>query len=401
MNDQLDSGGRDLPANPPADDDPTLGGADPAFADSTARGTFPDTVAGARLVLFQRGDGAIEVRWRLDPHALGHARAAFAADAAPRARLVLKALDDGARVLAGAELDDTDLMGAGTARYEAPDTEGTLQAEIGFGDGAGGWMLVGRSNRLEAAGPVGADFLRENGPAQPPQSPAGTISTPAAVPPAPVAAPVTRPLELQFPLVQPVIRRDAVRAGAPPHTREPATGVLNGQSRDAYDAGAGVVPPRSGTAPSGAATAADSGAGSVAENAGPMRVEGAVILTASGGDEVPAGAGSETIRSLSPAAPGQPELPDGDETRRPARGGSGPILRPRPDQNLELHAELTVYGSAPPGQLVKLGGHHYQVGPGGRFVLRVPVTDPALIEAVLARLDGLPVPARDTDENET
>ena len=121
---------------------------------------FPNPVEGPLLVLFLREDGGIELRWRIYPAPLEHARAAFAADADPHARLLLRGLDGDARDLAGADLADADLLSAGTARYDAPDTEGPLQAEIGLGDDAGGWLLVARSNRLEATGPVGVDFLR-------------------------------------------------------------------------------------------------------------------------------------------------------------------------------------------------------------------------------------------------
>jgi hypothetical protein len=67
---------------------------------------------------------------------------------------------------------------------------------------------------------------------------------------------------------------------------------------------------------------------------------------------------------------------------------------------VELYAELVVRGSAPPGHLLVLGGHRYLVGPGGRFLLRVPVTDAKLIEAALGQLARLPVSARGADDED-
>ena len=65
------------------------------------------------------------------------------------------------------------------------------------------------------------------------------------------------------------------------------------------------------------------------------------------------------------------------------------------DAACTLRAELVVYGSAPPGTVLDLGGHGYQVGSGGRFSLRLPVQDRELILTLLAALPDLPVESRD------
>jgi hypothetical protein len=59
-----------------------------------------------------------------------------------------------------------------------------------------------------------------------------------------------------------------------------------------------------------------------------------------------------------------------------------------------LSAELLVQGSAPPNTLLDLGGHAYRVGPGGRFLLRIPIREREIIMRVLASLPRLPVVAR-------
>lgn len=262
-------------------------------AADAADAQFPDTAEGPQLVLFQRADGAIELRWRLDLAALEHAWAAFGHDGGPHARLLLKALADGGRLIAQTRLTDAELLGKDTALYDAARVEGPLQAEMGLGDAAGGWMLIARSNRLDASGPVGAELLRdadETLPAQHPEMPEGETDT---------AAP-------------------------------------------------------------------DFGA----ELAGPA----------------------------APAPRGRrQEAPSGLDARPEVMSGSGPISPPDPDQGVELQAELVLSGRAPPGQVVELGGHDYRVGDGGRFVLRIPVSDRELIQAALAQLARLPVAHRDAD----
>jgi hypothetical protein len=72
--------------------------------------------------------------------------------------------------------------------------------------------------------------------------------------------------------------------------------------------------------------------------------------------------------------------------------GSGPLRRP--DADASLRAELVVHGRAPAGTLLDLGGHAYQVGPGGRFVLRIPIREAGLVQRVLGALPQLPVVPR-------
>jgi len=405
MSDPRDSAGRGTPADRPAGDDPTLSAPEvssPAAADAAPDDAFPDTVEGPRLVLFQRADGAVELRWRLDPTALAHARAAFPADAEPHAHLVLKALDGGAHPLADADLDATHLTDTGVARYETPDTEGPLLAEIGLGDAAGGWMLVARSNRLEAVGPVGVDFLREDDRRDAPDGAAGEHEPPAAPAAGAVIGPdrgtATPPLAPDFPLVPPPVRGD----GSQPGTPSPPAGAAPGEGPPAAAVvepdgdGTGSIPPPIGVTVPDPAPATDDPA--VRGEASSMQVEQVVIMTDIGAAAAEAGDGAGAAPPPSEAAPQQGEsarVGDGD---RPAAGGSGPIVGARPGEGLDICAELLVYGSGPPGQLVTLGGHHYRIGPGGRFLLRVPVTDRALIDAMLAQLEHLPVPARDADE---
>jgi hypothetical protein len=156
------------------DDAPLLTGADPSLGDGPADGPFPDTAAGTRVVLYQTEDGAVDLRWRIDPADIAHARAAFrGAPAQPVLRLH-RSGDDGAdQVIAHAELSDDAAAEGGLAHYTGADGEGLLRAEIGLAGDGGGWMLIARSNGLPAATAVGAGFLREDTPAPPVPQAAG------------------------------------------------------------------------------------------------------------------------------------------------------------------------------------------------------------------------------------
>ena len=408
MSEERDSVGRDARAEMPGAADPTLGSADEIGlegGDPSGHETFPDTVEGPRLVLFQREDGTIELQWRLDPVAVEHARAAFSAAADPRARLLLKGLD-GDRAVASADLDGLERLADGVARYEAPSTEGPLQAEIGLGDAAGGWMLIARSNRLEAVGPVGAAFLHET-PADDTDGTEATATEPVSVATDETKAVPTLPgLEPEFPLVPPP-------AGSSPGLRELAEQVDDQAAAAAGDQDHGVREAASAIAAQPSLPAqrvpgerSTNQVVGIAQTNGRQR-DGALIMrpTDGAGSGTPGPAPPETPSAAAPIQQGPSDgawaLGDRDRPgQRPTTGGSGPILPPRRDQGVELSAELVVRGSAPPGRLLVLGGHRYLVGPGGRFLLRVPVTDAKLIEAALGQLERLPVSARGADDED-
>jgi len=156
--------------------------------------------------------------------------------------------------------------------------------------------------------------------------------------------------------------------------------------------------------PGGGAT--DQVLGIIAQTNG-RQEDGALIMrpTDGAGSGAPGVSTPETSSAGAPVPQGPADgawaLGDRDQAgQRPTTGGSGPILPPRLDQGVELYAELIVRGSAPPGRVLVLGGHRYLVGPGGRFQLRVPVSDPKLIEAALGQLGHLPVSDRGTDDED-
>ncbi|MEA1049664.1 hypothetical protein U5801_07565 [Lamprobacter modestohalophilus] len=116
-------------------------------AERTAQ--FPNPDLSPRLVLFPIAGGGVALEWSLDPALIQQARMAFAAHQ-PVAKLCLRRADgEGAR-LAEAVFADLSSLSTGRARFEAP-VVGPLQAELGFeGQRDSGWLLLARSNRLDA-----------------------------------------------------------------------------------------------------------------------------------------------------------------------------------------------------------------------------------------------------------
>ncbi|TVQ86931.1 MAG: hypothetical protein EA400_12290 [Chromatiaceae bacterium] len=347
------------PGGQGADADLTLQG--PSGSVPTA--PFPNPSDGPRLVLYQREDGALDLRWRLDPVLLAQARAAFGPQRQPTVRLLLRRPrgEDDARTLAAATLAEAALHGPGLAHWSDVDSSGPLLAEIGLTDPHGGWLLVARSNQLEAVGPVGVATLRRSARA-PVVDPVKSPPPVAAVPPVAPASTATPPRPARALAPHPATRTTPASTDAP--AQPPATAVAS------RSAGAPALLP---------AATTDSGAVR-------WEQETAIALLAT----APAPAG------VAPAvAVPQPAAPTETPPATPApRGGSGPIRGHRDRGGIDLHAELLVHGRAAPGTLLDLGGHPYRVGAGGHFMLRVPIADLALVRAALARLPALPVAAR-------
>jgi hypothetical protein len=76
--------------------------------------------------------------------------------------------------------------------------------------------------------------------------------------------------------------------------------------------------------------------------------------------------------------------------------GSGPAEPyPLPKDYQMLKGILYIEGQAAPGTWLDLGGHAYQVGAGGRFMLKIPVPTPQQLYQMLQLIPTLPVVARD------
>lgn len=127
---------------------------------------FPNPDLTSRLVLYPLAGGGVALDWHLDPALIEHAQTAFAAHR-PQSKLYLRRADADGGCLAEADLADLRSNCSGHARFQTP-LVGALQAELGLeGQHDGGWLLLARSNRLDAIPePVARSTRTELGEAQ-------------------------------------------------------------------------------------------------------------------------------------------------------------------------------------------------------------------------------------------
>ncbi|WP_462329073.1 hypothetical protein [Thiohalocapsa halophila] len=374
-------------------------GSDPTLADPgrVTGGEFPDTAVGTQMVLYPTDGGGVDLRWQIEPADIAHARAGFrGTEARPMLRLHRIGTTGADRLLADTDLGDDDAAAEhGHAHYDGGDAAGPLQAEIGLASADGGWLLIARSNELRAAAPTGVDFLH---------------ATPA---PAAIAGPVdATPSTAAHASAGPAAAKRETDAPAPvqlapelprvePHLSEPLSGPLSEQARAVSTqpdrAGEGGAEPGKLAGVAAAQDGLDRAAGepAFARRSDPSLAAGGQARDlsappgAGSGPEPPSGG---VVPRLAPRQPSPEPSAQAFAAPSPA-AGSGP-LRPRAD-GATLSAALVVHGSAPPNSLLDLGGHPYRVGPGGRFVLHIPIRDHQLIRRVLATLPQLPVEQRD------
>ncbi|HBG95635.1 MAG TPA: hypothetical protein DDY14_10025 [Chromatiaceae bacterium] len=369
--------------------DPTLG----ARADAPPLvPVFPNTAENPDVVLYQTLQGGFEVRWHIDGMALERARDAFGNGAdAPSSVLRLQQIDSqGARrIIADAPLEDQEMTSTGVARCPAVTATGLLQAEIGLSTKAGGWLLIARSNGLQATSSVGPAFLSESEDAS-------------------VAS--SRPLAGESPMLAHMDQPSPpspLQASIDPPDAAAAVGTSEDAGRDL--APQQTVDQLSGSEHSGFGELAWQPASPISvlpdatsddrqPDARLPDVRAGQFVPSSTDDEqvIPAGArgNSDVIDQSGNGASAFAASPE-PQVKVPAPG-SGPVQGFCVDANGWMRAELVVHGNASPGALLDLGGHPYRVGPGGRFSFRVPLADRELIMRLLAMLPELPVQPRDS-----
>jgi hypothetical protein len=348
---------------------------------------------GTRLVLYQTEEGAVDLRWHIDPQDIAHARAGFGdADAHPVLRLHRIGAGGDNGLMADADLGADADAEDGHAHYARRDAVGLLRAEIGLASDDGGWLLIARSNGLPTAGPVGADFLQA-GHAASPASRAVTDTNADArrasvdgdgQPGADADVHPPAPLRLtpEFPLVEPTLSEQARAAQRPL-----ATVANSGAPAAGAGDSAGELRPVVGRVYGSGADASLGRERDLSASAPGADLPGAVV-----GPEPPRGG---VVPRLEPRKARPEQSGAASVTPPQPTPGSGP-LRP-PADGATLSAELVVRGSAPPYTLLDLGGKPYRVGAGGRFVLHIPVREHQIIMRLLATLPQLPVEAREDD----
>jgi hypothetical protein len=402
---------------------------------------FPNTDLAPRLVLFPISDGGVALEWLLDPTLIKQAQDAFAAHQ-PIAKLYLRRAEADGACLAEAVLAELSSHPAGVARFEAP-VVGALQAELGFeGQRDGGWLLLARSNRLDAvpeprrleswpaaAGaeqasalsdapsvdqvpPVSA--LREPGPETTRRSPGpGPIG-------AQLSAPAPHPQSLnRHSMLTPSASASAAAGVVPAKKLEGAVALDAENPRPARDwSGLSLAtrfpdpslvalsdrPELSGSAfplvrvAHATSEVADDRVSQTANVHG-ASPPGTMKRLFQGNDLAPVSAADPVAEKASEQVLLDQEPPNRQDVaplETPVSRGSGPLSPYPSGEGAMIQGELHVFGSAAPGSLLDLGGHPLRVGPGGRFSFRVVLDDADLLASLLARLPRLPVDERES-----
>jgi hypothetical protein len=352
---------------------------------------FPNADPCPRLVLFPLANGGVGLEWRLPTALIAQAATGFG-DPEPIAKLYLRQLDAAGALRGETELNGQEMTPAhGHLRFDAP-VVGVLQAELGLeGRGDGGWLLLARSNQLAAVPPstsIPAPAAAADG-ATPERRPPPMVASGA---PAPAPLVVARPQPA--PAAEPVT--PAPRPAARGSSRFPDPSLADGRERPLQHGGQFPIPiPTPIPTPGGRARErppAQPRAQWPAPAEAVPAVSDASALRPPAAPEPDARSAASDQVALDQRRAKRQDV--ADPTRARAHG-SGP-LAPYPVHNgVRVHGQLRVFGAAPPGSLLDLGGHAFRVGPGGRFAFTVDLDDPDLLASLLARLPALPVAERE------
>lgn len=376
---------------------PDLTPADLRATAEDIRREFPLVATRSALVLFDVDPSQVQAQWQITDAALASAIGAFppgASQVRPLLRLRRIADDGSSRELASLPQPATAGGLNGVARFQVVEGGAELEAELGLASGEGGWMLLVRSNRVrlpfapQPAGPARValppaiagrgDAPGEQVAVEPPAAEAGAgavVSAPAAPaaerqagepapesdsrpPPTPTAEPAHdsevepalaasgAPLAPEFPLCwsDPAVAGRYLRLIPRARQAEAPAGL------PLLDAG--------GPAPAAAAVSpAPSDPGAWAQLPPPMLPSSAAGAACEPWSSYGAGAALSSVdlhaHELSP--------------------------------DLEIHAELRLWGRADPGSLVAVFGRPIRVGPDGRFALRLALRDPEVLAQALAK----------------
>ncbi len=367
----------DVPALPLLDPFPDLAAAGPPLEP-----VFPLEDRGTRLVLYQGSPGELRIHWRLERDDFERAAASFPLHGrrpAPVVRLRRDrpqgGTDQAGEIPLGLGVRD----GAGERGIQIPTDHCRYHAELGLTNADGGWLMLVRSNGLYNAVGIGLDLeglppARDE--AEPQGEPAEAKVQKAAVPG--YLGPRAR-VHQAGPPVEPALGEGTGGPVSPdfpiiPWERSGAVSRAHSSGAAEGETGPQVEPGDAGTHRGQAAQ--------VEGRAGASPWAGLAV-----GSHAPIGPAQVAIGVQGPGSVLPPGA-SGPPVSIPTRIGVllTPLTYESPPERasgLELEAELRINGRAPPGSIVDLFGFQYRVGPGGRFQLILPVTDPELLRRAI------------------
>ena len=399
---------------------------------------FPLEDRGTGLVLYGGPPGEMRIHWTLERNDFERVAASFPPNGGyPVAVVRLRRVrpqggtDQAQEVPLGPGVRD----GAGERGVRIPTDHCRYHAELGLTNAHGGWLMLARSNGLYNAAGIGLDLVRPRkeglegrlGP-EPPEGVLAAARGPlfpgstAVVPPR--ESPPSESLRRESPPSE-SLRQESAPAESLRHESPPAGSLrlespplasppLDSRIEPALDQRSDAVLARE--FPLVPWTSSQVSAPKAAEGTAGHEWVGRGQPQA---PEVPRGGGARGTGpsvagwSASPgparleasparfeASPTRPEASPSSPDHVSQAGvyeplGSAPtrigvplvpLTYERPPERvngLELEAELRVTGRAPAGSTIDLFGFPYRVGPGGRFQLYLPVTDPELLRRAL------------------
>lgn len=345
---------------------------------------FPLEDRGTGLVLFEGPPGGMSIHWRLERTDFERVAVSFPpSGGVPRVVVRLRrdrpqgGSDQAQEMPLGLGVRD----GSGERLVHMQTDHALYHAELGLANAHGGWLMLARSNGLYNAVGIGLDLRRlPKGGAESGLGRDVSEGTSRAAP------------EPVFSVAPSGIPRAGSSIEPAPIEPAPIEQVLGeGQIEPALAEGAGpVLAPEFPLVPWASSQVSASKAAGIAPGSvgvGRGRVQGSGTPGGEGGG--PAAEGS--------AQPGAGPGGTGPESRSDVAAPLGsaptrigvplePLRYERPPERvngLELEAELRLTGRARPGSIIDLFGFSYRVGPGGRFQMLLPVTDPELLRRAL------------------
>ena len=314
----------------------------------------------------------MRVHWRLERNDMERAGANFAPGSGTTKLVVrLQRLRDGGggEPVAEVRIDRAITKDFGEASFSLAPDNARYHAELGISDGAGGWLMLSRSNRLYNSVGIGPSFADAGRTVADEAQPVADSTRSAAYGTGSVA--------------------DGTKSAAEgPAQAGPRTPIAGGPFPLRWDRN--TKPPLSWTAPPVDAPAADAVLDGI-----PAAPEGDSARGPSPVSEPPR---AEAQRAPSQSLPQEPEASATAGVRvlidAPSQEGVPDVRWGRIGNltyedgasrtaGLEIDAELRVHGRAPPNTLIDLFGHPFRVGPGGRFLLVLPLADADLLKQAL------------------
>jgi len=350
---------------------------------------FPLVSEDTALVFYEVDPEHLQAQWQLNPRDLERARGLFPPEArAVRAELRLRRIraDGAAELVTSVPCDLAAPDFTAGARFSLRNDAAQYETELGLASEDGGWVALVRSNRTQLP-PLAAR----------PFSKVGT--------PAPVAGGRVQ--------LAPEVTADEPRQGAedtrvegsvgtgPPAAKasSPAEETPHPWHQD-WAAGSayweGPVEPALAAEAPALLPVFPNPLAPGEEGAGPEISHATSAFLASDAGEAegtPAGEAltepGEWAKLPPPLLPssvpeGQQDFPLYDP--RTALSSHSIQDLPAPSEDMEVHAELLIYGRAAPGREIDLFGHRLQVGPKGSFFLRRAVDDGRVLALALSDL---------------